>query len=116
LRSDEGQLWAALVSTHLSEVRGLIATNRRVAGFWQLLSGPELLRAAESFVLTGDPILLAQLDPAEVDRRAAGFLRVLAKYGSPRLRRDVERHGRRLVSLGCEALLAQVIGRPDMAA
>jgi subtilisin family serine protease len=116
LRSDDGQLWAALVSTHLSEVRGLIATNRRVAGFWQLLSGPQLLRAAEAFVLTGDPVLLAQFDPAEIDRRAAGFLRVLAKYGSPRLRRDVERHGERLVSLGCEALLVQVLGRTDMAA
>lgn len=116
LASGEGQLWAALVSTHLSEVRGLIATNRRVAGLWQLLSGPRLVRAATAFALTGDPILLTQLDAAEIDRRAAGFLRVLAKYGSPRLRRDVERHGAAMLAIGWGGVLDRVSAARDRAA
>jgi subtilisin family serine protease len=116
LASGQGQLWAALVSSHLSEVRGLIATNRRVAGFWQLLAGPRLVRSATAFARTGDPILLTQLDGIEIDRRAAGFLRVLAKYGSPRLRRDVERHGGPLLALGWDGVLARLAGQTGRAA
>ena len=116
LASGEGQLWAALVSTHVSEVRSLIATNRRVAGFWQLLSGPLLVRAATAFARTGDPILLTQVDSTEIERRATGFLRVLAKYGSPRLRRDVERHGPALLGAGWDGVLARLAGRSDEAA
>jgi hypothetical protein len=104
------------VSTHVSEVRALIATNRRVAGFWQLLAGPRLVRAATAFARTGDPILLTQFDGAEVDRRAADLLRVLAKYGSPRLRRDVERHSGALLAAGWDGVLWRLTGETGKAA
>ena len=114
--SDGGQLWSALVSRHLSEVRGLINNNRRVAGFWHLLGGPQMLRAATTFASTGDPALLSQIDAATVDRRAAQFLHMLDKYGSPALRRDVQRHGGDLVALGWHGLLGHMTDRSQTAA
>jgi subtilisin family serine protease len=114
--SPTGQLWAALVSRHLSEVRGLINNNRRVATFWHRLQGPRLLRAARLLASTGDPVLLAQIDAAEVDRRATQFLHVLEKYGSPRLRHDLQRHGGALLALGWNGIVGLVTDAPDKVA
>ena len=40
LASPEGQHWAALVSRHFSEVRGLVNTNKKVATRWHRMEGP----------------------------------------------------------------------------
>ncbi|MBK9036687.1 MAG: S8 family serine peptidase [Myxococcales bacterium] len=77
---------AALFSRHLSEVRRLINTNRRVVTLWHRAGGPALLhrlggRADERM---------------RDDERAAYFERMLGqltRYGSPALRESIERHG-----------------------
>jgi hypothetical protein len=114
--SATGQLWAALVSRHFSEVRGLINNNRRVAAYWHLLLGPRLLRAATLFASTGDPVLLAQIDATEVDRRADQFLHALETYGSPGLRHDVQCHGGSLLALGWNGIVGLVADVTDKAA
>ena len=38
---------------------------------------------------------------------------MLAKYGSPRLRRDVDRHGGALLALGWDGVLARLSGKRE---
>lgn len=85
------QLCAALVSTHVDEVRRLIDTNRRVATIWHRNGGPLLVRH-----LLGLEPLDAML-PRVVGRHETRtllerLLAICARYGSERLRADIARY------------------------
>lgn len=83
-----GALVAALVSTHFDEVLRLVSTNRRVAVVWHRLGGAALLRHALSFADGGADVL-----PSAVQAHLPRMVRLLAEYGSPQLRADVDRYG-----------------------
>lgn len=88
-------LWhelGALASTHFDETLRLINRNRRVAVAWHRLNGPGLVR----YVLetAGDPhyaLLPRPRDAAKFRAQIERMLSILARYGSPGLRTDVER-------------------------
>jgi subtilisin family serine protease len=93
------QLAAALISTHFDEVLRLINGNRRVAAMWHLLGGPRTIRA----LLRGDARMTAEAGEARAAPALPGDLRrwfaMLQRYGSARLRADVERCGGSLLAL-----------------
>lgn len=76
---------AALFSRHMSEVRRLVNTNRRVATLWHRAGGPALLRGlggrSEGRSHDGDRV-------AYFER----FLGQLTRYGSPALRASIASH------------------------
>jgi subtilisin family serine protease len=89
LQLPEVQYWAALVSRHFSEVRGLINSNRWVATCWHRMDGPALVRGLQTMV--ADP---AAARPV-VDQwrpRAGRFLDMLERFGSPALRAAAAAH------------------------
>ena len=55
--------WAALVSRHFSEVRGLINHHRRVAMRWHRMDGPDLV-ALLAHLAAGSPtgVVLPTID------------------------------------------------------
>ena len=86
------QLFAALVSTHVDEVRRLIDTNKRVAVVWRRGGGPTIL----AHLLRRNPA--AGLLPHEIGEYSLRALlerlmKVLARFGSESLRSDVTRWG-----------------------
>ncbi len=111
LSTEQGQLTAALVSRHFSEVRGLINADRRIALRWHRSQGPLLLR----FMLesTSFPDLARPQALSGADYRASltELLDALARKGSASLRRDIERHGSLLVDM-LEGPLERIVAPP----
>jgi subtilisin family serine protease len=91
LATPAGQLYAALVSRHFSEIRGLINANRRVATVWHRTGGPALVRRLlrEASGRRPRPRQAPEPGGANVER----FFAALARYASPTLRRDLADHG-----------------------
>lgn len=85
-----GAHWAALVSRHFSEVRGLITHQRRVALYWHRLGGPDLVRGLIREP-DGEPVT-ATREVARFSGYLDRFLDELDRLGSARLRREVRRH------------------------
>jgi subtilisin family serine protease len=92
LATPSGQEWAADVSRHFSQVRGLINHNRRVAVAWHRLSGPALV-AHLAHSAAGNPtgVVLPALTVTELSGRIAAFLDALERYGPPDLAETVRR-------------------------
>jgi hypothetical protein len=94
LQSPTAQQWAALVSRHFSEVRGLVNNQRKAATCWHRLGGPQLLNAMHP-ALAGSGILTIHDDPAALaiwQARAHRFLDVLERLGSAELAGAVRQH------------------------
>jgi hypothetical protein len=108
------QLAAALVSRHFGEVRTLINHNRRVATLWRRCEGPGLARML-LLTLSG-----ARISPMSPDARRAArtrqFLRLLARYGTPPLRQDVESFGDGLLALAVPQRLPAAVSLVAMGA
>lgn len=108
LQTPLGQHWAALVSRHFSEVRGLINSNPRVATFWHRMEGPRLLQTlGAGFSGTG---VLTVLDPprppAAWRAEVARFLDMLERFGSDQLAADTRAHRDLLLSLRADDIVA----------
>jgi hypothetical protein len=108
LEVPELQYWAALVSRHFSEVRGLINSNKRVATCWHRMGGPELVRGLQMLVTAP-----AAVGPA-VDQwrqRSGRFLDMLERFGSAALRAAAAAHREDMLSvdLGELAELARTV-------
>lgn len=99
LATPAGRLAAALVSTHLSEVRRLVDHERRVTVAWHRMGGPALVE----LVLTtpeGVPIRIPEQVAGRDLRDGLGrFLDALVDAGSLPLRQDVSRHRELLLTL-----------------
>lgn len=93
----DGELCAALVSRHFSEVRRLVNSNLKVAAMWHRADGPRMLRRlAVGTVEAGAPApLRGDGDRAYLMR----MLKQLHRYGSPALRASIERHQALLLSM-----------------
>lgn len=95
-----GQLLAVVVSNNFDEVYRLVNSNRRVATCWHRIHGPVLLREfTRSIEQTNVPLIAARI---EGDSTSAGFSRtlaILARYGSPNLRADIDRYGPLIIGL-----------------
>ena len=92
LATPAGQLYAAIVSRHFSQVRALIRTNRRVAVVWQRIGGPQLIGALARRVFTPDAPLPTMLNGVPLGDGVARFLRVLERYGPSDLQHAVARY------------------------
>jgi subtilisin family serine protease len=92
LATPGGQLYAALVSRHFSEIRGLINTDRRVATVWHRLGGPLLVRRLVREAAGRGPAH-AQRDAMPSGPHLARFLAAVARRASPALRSDLARYG-----------------------
>jgi subtilisin family serine protease len=103
--------WAAMVSRHFSEVRGLINHRRRVALYWQRIGGPALVRGLVQQI--GQPAL-APRPPAPDPDRFARYLDLLlgelSRLGSTGLRRDVERYRPLLAAVDPVVLVSVMAG------
>jgi hypothetical protein len=102
----DGELCAALVSRHFSEVRRLVNTNRRVATLWHRGEGPALLRR----LLHGAVDPTAPSPVASAGQRAylERMIEQLRRHGSPRLQAALDRHGSVLLRLLDTPLAAQI--------
>lgn len=99
LATEAGRTWAALVATHVDEVRRLVNTHRRMAGAWHRNGGPALVRAVLGAVHRRDlplPDHLAGRPAADAIGRIAD---ALARYGSPALAADAAHHRPALLAL-----------------
>jgi hypothetical protein len=85
-----GPVIAALVSRHFSEVRRIINTNRRVAALWHRSDGPQMLRRVLHGVADAGAPGAIQSEAQE--RYVHRWCDLLVRYGSARLRQEVERH------------------------
>ena len=85
------QLCAALVSTHIDEVRRLIDTNRRVATIWHRNGGPLLVRHLLGLE-PPDAILPRVVGNHEMRTLLERLLAICARYGSEQLRADIARY------------------------
>ena len=111
LRTPAGQHWAALVSRHFSEVRGLINSNKRVATFWHRMEGPRLL-ATLGPALSGVGVLTVADDPEALSAwrpRLACFLDMLEQFGSAQLAADTRSHRDLLLTLDLDDLTAMLL-------
>jgi hypothetical protein len=93
LATPAGQLYAAIVSRHFSQVRAMVRTNRRVAVVWHRIGGPELIGALAQRVFTPDAPLPSMLNGVPLADGVARLLRVLERYGPPDLKRAVASYG-----------------------
>ncbi|OAA27363.1 subtilase family protease [Frankia sp. EI5c] len=110
-----GELWAADVSRHFSEVRGLVNHNLRVALAWHRMQGPALVAHLAHHV-AGRPtgVILPTLPPT-LSERIAAFLDALVRYGSPPLAATVRRRRAEILDLDLAAVLpvlARAAARP----
>jgi len=105
-RVPDGEVAAALISRHFSEVRRLINNNAKVATMWHRADGPHMLR---------------RLAVGSVERHAPAPLRgdedrdylvrlfeQLHRHGSPALRASIDRHQALMLRLVASPLAAQV--------
>jgi subtilisin family serine protease len=101
-----GELCAALVSRHFSEVRRLVNTNRRIATFWHRGEGPALLRR----LLQGAVDPTAPSSAASTAQRAylERMFTQLRRHGSPRLQATLDQYGSVLLRLLETPFAAQV--------
>lgn len=115
-----GEVWAALVSRHFSEVRALVNHHKRVALRWHRLQGPALV-AHVAHRLGGAPrgVTLPALDlgrdPDRDRERLAAFLTALERHGSPALAAAVARH-RATILAADPATLLRALGAGARAA
>jgi subtilisin family serine protease len=93
-----GQLVAALVSTHLSEVIRLVNHERRVTIAWHRMHGPDLLQDIVRQV-EGGLTLPKTVNGQPVAPGLARLLDELERAGSSRLRSDIAQHRELLMSL-----------------
>jgi|tagenome__1003787_1003787.scaffolds.fasta_scaffold20980703_2 subtilisin family serine protease len=106
-----GQHWAALVSRHFSEVRGLINSNKRVATFWHRMEGPRLL-AALAPATSGVGVLTIVDDPEALyawRSRVARFLDMLEQFGSAQLAADARSHRDVILALELDDFAAMLL-------
>lgn len=100
-RAPEGELCAALVSRHFSEVRRLINNNVKVAAMWHRADGPRMLRRLAVGTVEADAPA-----PLRDHRDRAYLVRMLEqlhRHGSPLLRASIDRH---------QALLLRMLEAP----
>jgi subtilisin family serine protease len=87
---EHGDVISSLISRYFSEVRRLINTNSKVATLWHRAGGPAVLRQLARHA--GDAsVPLPVIDAAQL-QRVSGWLDLVARYGSPRLKADIDRH------------------------
>jgi subtilisin family serine protease len=92
------QLCAALISTHVDEVRRLIDTNRRVATIWHRNGGPLLVRQLLALE-PPDATLPRGVGGHDISTLLERLLAICARYGSENLRADIARYGALMLAL-----------------
>jgi subtilisin family serine protease len=99
LDTPAGRVYAALVSRYFSEIRGLIRSNRRVGAVWQRIGGPLLVRHLLLGVFEPDRPLPENLAGIPLSSGIRRLFAALRKYGSPELKRDLDRFGPLMLAL-----------------
>ena len=93
----------SLVSLHFEEVRKLINNNPRVATRWHRMFGPEVLRHMlwnkTQNQMEPMPLIPSILNNQQVGERVSALFDVLFRYGSTRLRKDIDLYGPLFVAL-----------------
>jgi hypothetical protein len=93
-----GGKYAALVDRHMSEVKLLVNTNRRVAAVWQRSGGPQMIRALVRMLEIPDTPLPREINGTPLGDCLARIQRVLMRYGSPSFSADLRLYGPRIAS------------------
>lgn len=101
-----GQLVAAVVSRNFSEVRRLINANSRVATLWHRCEGPRILHRLLNGAI--DEEFPAAIAVKQQHNAVERWLDILAKYGSQRLKNNIEQYKHTLIELLLAPLAAQV--------
>jgi subtilisin family serine protease len=101
-----GELAAALVSHHLSEVRRLINHNQKVAAMWHRADGPRMLRRL--FAGGFDTAAAAPIQNAEQREYLGRLFEQLDRFGSPRLKASIASYQPIFLEMLSSPLAAQV--------
>jgi subtilisin family serine protease len=95
-----GQLLAILGSNHFDEVYRLVNTNRRVATCWHRMHGPMLIREfARPIEEKNAPLFPERIEGDSLSPGLERTLAMLSRYGSPKLRADIDRYAPMLMAL-----------------
>ena len=86
-------LVSSLVSEHVDEILRLINRNKRVGAVWRRNGGPAVVRHLLYGERSPTTILPARVGGHEVLSLIPRFLPILARFGSARLKADIERFG-----------------------
>jgi hypothetical protein len=86
-------LVASLVSEHVDEILRLINRNNKVGAVWRRHGGPLLVRHLLFGTKTQLTLLPAQVPGCDVRSLIPRFLPILRRFGSARLKADIERFG-----------------------
>lgn len=86
-------LVASLISEHVDEILRLIKRNKRVGAVWQRNGGPVLVRNLLYGAGTPVSILPERVPGHDVRGLIPRFLPILRRFGSARLKADIERFG-----------------------
>ena len=89
LATARGQHFMGLVSKHLREVQTLIQTRKRVAAVWRQVAAPELARSLVGALQSPQEPIEAFVEQRPLHERIAAMAKVLSRYGSETLRRDL---------------------------
>ena len=84
-----GRWLAAAWATHQAELRGLIASNRKVAASWHRSGGPALLQALSRVFRTASARFPALVNGTPTARCIDWLARAFSRYGSQPLVRDL---------------------------
>lgn len=112
-----GAEWAADVSRHFSEVRGLVNHNIRVAVTWHRMQGPALVAFLGHHVSGAPPgAVLPGVAAEGLDLRVVAFLDTLEKYGSAELAASVRRRRTQVTALDPVEVFRLLAGVTERAA
>lgn len=112
-----GTEWAADVSRHFSEVRGLVNHNVRVAVTWHRMQGPALAAFLSHHVSGAPPgAVLPGVAAEGLELRVAAFLDALERYGSVELAASVRRRRTEVTALDPVDVFRLLAGATERAA
>ena len=86
-------LVASLVSEHVDEILRLIRRNKRVGAVWKRNGGPVVVRHLLHATREPTTILPERVKGHDVRSLIPRFLPILSRFGSARLKADIERFG-----------------------
>jgi hypothetical protein len=93
-----GRLLLGKIAQHRREVRRLLSSVRPIAAAWRELNGAGFYHHCLRGVRTPGHQIPASINGVTRQQLADAIMPLFARYASPALRRDIERHGSRLAS------------------
>lgn len=94
-----GRRYGELVRRHFAEAQTLVAANRRVATVWHRNGGPQIASGLLRMACFPEARLPSEFEGKPLEDCLKQIQIVFAKYGSPQLSADLDRHAAEIIHL-----------------